>query len=578
MQPDISFACPDWWERLQSGRSPMSAQVLDEELAAIAVSLFDKLRIPDIPGQPTFGEAGGDWVREIVRVAFGSVDRVTKQRLVGEIFNLIPKKNGKTTNAAAIGLVAMQMNTTPNIDGVVIGPTQEVADKCFSQMAAMIAADEWLTKRFHVVTHKKTIIDRFPDPVTGRPLNAKLKVKSFDPSVVTGGIPAFAILDELHVMAEKGYADRVIGQIRGGMITNPMSLLIFITTQSERMPVGVFKGELEYARKVRDGLITDHVRMMPILYEFPETLQSDKDRPWKNPAVWPFVLPNIGRSAHLDRLISDYEKAVQTSPEELARWASQHLNIQIGTGMHLSQWTGGLFWGKSTDAELDLAEIKRRCEVCVVGIDGGGMDDLLGLTVIGRDKVTKDWLTWSKAWVHQVGFDRRQSIQSQLRDFEKAGELVICSPEEVDRDVDEVVEICVELNDAGLLPKKAAIGLDPEGVAAIVDALEFGGLEYDQLAPVSQGYKLNSAIKGTERKLFNGSMHHASQALMEWCVGNAKTEPRGNAVVVTKAVSGAGKIDPLMALFNGVMLMSMNPEAPSGNNIAEFLANPVMVI
>ncbi|WP_240453999.1 terminase large subunit domain-containing protein, partial [Chachezhania antarctica] len=241
---DLSWAaCPDWWEKLKAGATPIPALDLDPDLSEIAVELFDKLVVPDIPGQPLMRDVAEEWARDIVRAAFGSVGPDGVRR-VGEIFCLVPKKNTKTTLAACIGLIALQMNTTPNIKGIVVGPTQEVADTCFGQMQGMIEADPWLSKRFRVVEHKKTIVDIYPDPETGRPMNARCKVASFDPKVTTGGIPAFAILDELHVMAEKHFATRVIGQIRGGMITNAQSLLVIITTQSEIPPQGVFKSEL----------------------------------------------------------------------------------------------------------------------------------------------------------------------------------------------------------------------------------------------------------------------------------------------------------------------------------------------
>ncbi len=42
-------------------------------------------------------------------------------------------------------------------------------------------------------------------------------------------------------------------------------------------------------------------------------------------------------------------------------------------------------------------------------------------------------------------------------------------------------------------------------------------------------------------------------------MGVTPVEPKGNAILVTKQASGSAKIDPLMAAFNAIALMSTNP-------------------
>ena len=88
------------------------------------------------------------------------------------------------------------------------------------------------------------------------------------------------------------------------------------------------------------------------------------------------------------------------------------------------------------------------------------------------------------------------------------------------------------------------------------------------LIGISQGWKLTGAIKTTERKLAEGGLIHGGQPMMAWCVGNARIEPRGNAIMITKQAAGTAKIDPLMATFNAVSLLSLNPVA-KGKSVYE---------
>lgn len=122
----------------------------------------------------------------------------------------------------------------------------------------------------------------------------------------------------------------------------------------------------------------------------------------------------------------------------------------------------------------------------------------------------------------------------------------------------ELCDLVEQVYEWGLLDK---IGVDPVGIGAIFDELINRGIPEDKIVGISQGWKLGGAIKTTERRIAGGQMAHADQPLMVWCVGNARIELRANSILVTKQASGAAKIDPLMALYNAVSLMSLNPAA-----------------
>ena len=549
-RPGWDFSQPDWEQRLREGRSLVPDLPLDRAEADRAAAIFDRLRLPDVKDQPPFRVAAGDWQRDIVRAIFGSL--IDGERMVPEVFLLVPKKNSKTTGGAGIALTGLLMNERPTAEFIYVGPTQEVADLAFQQTKGMIEADEagFLQRRFHIQEHKKSITDRRT--------KAKLKIKTFDGKVVTGSKPVFVLLDELHLMGAMNNASNIIGQIRGGLLANPEAVLIIITTQSDKPPAGPFKSELNYARRTRDGEITNS-RMLPILYEFPRVMQADQEKPWREPSNWSMVTPNMGRSITLPRLVADYDAAMEKGAEEEQRWASQHLNIEIGIALHADRWAGADYWAGASEVR-SLEELLTRCEVAVAGVDGGGLDDLLGLGVIGREKGTRNWLSWSRAWAHTRVLELRKDIAERLRDFQKDGDLIVSEdPEEPARQVAALIR---QVKDAGLLPEQHGVGLDPWCVADLVEELAMVEIVDEALVAVRQGSALSPATWGLETKLYKKTFRPAKSAMMEWCVGNAKAEQRGNAQLITKQAAGKAKIDPLVAVFNAAMLMSRNPTAP----------------
>lgn len=548
-------ACPDWQERLLSGRSLVPDLPLFEAEAERAVRIFNRLKLPDVIGQPAMSEAAGDWFRDIVRALFGAYDPETNRRMIQELFVLVPKKNGKSSYSAAVMVVAMIVNRRPNAEFLLIAPTKEVAGIAFRQARGIIKADPELAKLFHPQDHIKTI--------THRENGATLQIKAADTDVITGSKSTGILVDETHVFAKKANAADIFVEIRGALAARPDGFMIQITTQSKEPPVGVFKSELALARDIRDGLV--QLPRLPVLYELPEDVA--KDNGWKDQALWPLINPNMGRSVDRAFLENALVAAERDSIEALALLASQHFNVEVGLALRNDAWAGARYWLGAADDTLTLDALIKRAEVAVVGIDGGGLDDLLGMAVIGRCKTTRDWLLWNHAWAHEDVFVQRKEIVSRLQDFIDQRDLTRC--DDPTQDVREVADVVERLSEAGLLPEKHGVGFDPQGVAAMVDELAARGIGDEQVVGVSQGFRLSSAVWGAERKLKDGTLWHSGSEMMAWCVGNAKAEQRGNAVLITKQTAGKAKIDPLIAAFNAVTLMSRNPEPAGGPSVYE---------
>ncbi|HHT1368750.1 terminase large subunit [Klebsiella pneumoniae] len=537
-----STACPDWESRLIAGESIIPPPIYADQ-AEQALGIFRELRVTDLPGKPTFGECSEDWVFDFVKVIFGGYDAETGNQLIREYGLLISKKNTKSTIAAGIMLTALILCWREDEEHLILAPTKEVADNSFKPAAGMIRADEELSDMFQIQDHIRTI--------THRVTRNTLKVVAADTDTVSGKKSGRILVDELWLFGKRANAEAMFMEALGGQVSRNEGWVIYLTTQSDDPPAGVFKERLNYWRDVRDGKISDP-KTLGILYEFPDSMIQSKA--YLQPENFYITNPNIGLSVSPEWIADNLRKNQAKTDGTLQQFLAKHLNIEIGLNLRSDRWAGVDFWEQQAQ-RVSFENLLRRAEVITVGIDGGGLDDLLGFAAIGRDTKTREWICWCHAWAHEIAIRRRKSEESRFNDFVKAGDLTIVN--RVGQDTEEVAEYVSRIYAAELLDK---IGIDPSGVGQILDALIEVGIPADAVVGVSQGWRLGGAIKTTERKLAEGILIHGGQPMMAWCVGNARVEPKGNAILITKQASGKGKIDPLMALFNAVSLMALNPE------------------
>ncbi|MBA3588293.1 terminase large subunit [Methylibium sp.] len=545
-----STACPDWAARLRAGKSIIPPPIFPEE-AERGLAVLRELRIIDAPGSPTIGEACAPWVFDLAASIFGAYDSESGRRQITEWFVCLPKKNSKSTIAAAIMLTSLILNWRQSAEFIILAPTVEIANNSYAPARDMCQKDEELDELMLVQTHIKTI--------THRNSGANLKVVAADNNTVGGKKAVGILVDEAWLFGKVANAENMLREATGGLASRPEGFIIWLTTQSDDPPAGVFRQKLQYARDVRDGKVIDP-RFVPVIYEFPQEMLDAKEH--LDPAQFAMVNPNMDYSVDREFLEREFRKAENAGEESMRGFLAKHLNVEIGLNLRSDRWAGADFWEAQGKAKgLTLDDLLERSEVVDVGIDGGGLDDLLGLAVVGRDKITREWLLWAHAWAHPSVLERRKSEAGRFRDFAKDGDLTLVA--HMGDDVNEVAEIVARCETSGLLDK---IGCDPAGLGGILDALVEADVPQEKVIGISQGWKMTGAIKTTERKLAEGGLIHGGQPLMAWCVGNAKVEPKGNAIVITKQVSGTAKIDPLMAAFNAVTLMSLNPDS---NNITQ---------
>jgi len=288
------------------------------------------------------GEWGGkpvhlsDWQKFSIGSVFGW-KRADGTRRFRYIYEEVPRKNGKSTKLAGVGLDMLVCDGEPGGEVYAAATKRDQARLIFDEAKRMVASSPAL----------RSAIARFKLNLSVEQTSSKFEPLSSDSRTLDGLNPHCVLVDELHRHKSRSLLD-VMDTALGA---RRQPLIWIITTAGDDDPESVYNQENDYAIKVLEGIVEDDA-----VFAFIATI--DKDDKWDDPKAWAKANPNLGISVKLDDLARQAQKAAK-SPGALAAFKRLRLNVRSPVSERAIDME---IWKENTRGEFDPDKLgKVRC-------------------------------------------------------------------------------------------------------------------------------------------------------------------------------------------------------------------------
>jgi phage terminase large subunit-like protein len=521
----VRLACQRHLDDLASSKRKDYPYKFDAEKANKVCRFIEKL--PHTKGSWARIEPGKSnrivlepWQEFMTCSIFGWVHKANGFRRFREVYVCIPRKNAKSTWAAAVGICMLVADGEYGAEIYSGATTERQAMEVFRTAWRMARRTPALHDFFGVEINAKSLVieddgSRF-EPVVGDPGD--------------GASPSCAIIDEYH---EHGTAI-LHDTMQTGMGARQQGLIINITTAGSNINGPCYLLQLD-VQKMLGGLIANDA-LFGIIY----TIDEGDD--WKTDVSLRKANPNYGVSVFAEFLKQAQLEAVQSAHKQNI-FKTKHLNVWVNAA---TAWMNMDAWGKCKDSSLDIGDFMK--ETCFEGVDLAAKVDLAS-----RMKVFKRLISGK---VHYYAFGRHyvpldRAMDGQHPHYEKwvhEGSLVGVEGVEI-----QLPLIQREIEADYLKFKYACIAFDPWSALQMQQELETI-CRGDVILTIDQTTKnLSDAMKEVEAAVLSGRFHHDGDPVLSWAMSNviAKEDANEN-VFPRKEKHGKNKIDPVSALLNAM--------------------------
>jgi phage terminase large subunit-like protein len=438
-----------------------------------------------------------------------------EKRMTTDVIVFIPRKAGKSTLTAVIGLYELAFNEA-GAEVFTLATNREQATIVFDAARSMVESMPDEIKAWYRVS--KYEIGKANDSQTMFRALSRDNKKSGD-----GKNASCAIIDEAAQIADRNSIEVIFS----GMVARKNPLRIYITTASFTKDTKFFE-DLTAFEAILNGDAPDNPHWFGLLYGL------DPQDNWKDETTWAKANPMHGISVYQEAIKERCEQA-KLKPPALNEFLCKTLNVYVSAN---TAWIDRQYWDDS------VGEDKPDPEEVFIGFDLAATRDLNAVCVLKR-YASEDYYADFKFFLPEEALSLipthyrgifEQAVQSKILHITEGNVMD-------DREISEYIK------QQATLYNVKEVGYDAYNAASLVARLHDNSIPVKK---VGQGMAvLNNPSKHVEKLIMQNAIKHNGNPFVGWQLGNCEvyTDVNGNIKIRKNEADKSAKVDGIIALI-----------------------------
>ena len=448
------------------------------------------------------------WQIFFVCNVFGWVHTNTGFRRYREALLLVPRKNGKSALAAAIGLYMLCADDEHGAEVYTGATSEKQAKEVFTPAQQMVRMNPALSDYFELQNNASNICilknGSKMEPIIGNPPD--------------GSSPSCAICDELHEHKDNRLVDTMIT----GMGARDQPLMLYITTAGDNISGPCYQLQLEAQKVLEGGAVND--TLFSLIYGI------DQGDDWADLNTLIKANPNYGVSVSSDFLQSRLQDAKNNARKQ-STFMTKHLCIWVGSRdayFNVDKW-------KQCASDISLDDYHG--QPAYLGLDLASRVDIAAIEILIPDG--EGYVRFGKYYLPEATVENGNEAYKQ---WEREGWLTVTEGEIID--FRKIRDDILELNNVFDLKELA---FDPFQATMLINELEDEGLPVVEMRPTVLNF--SEPMKSLDALIRSKQIKHNGDPVQSWMISNVVAKEDAKENVYPRKERAENKIDGVVALL-----------------------------